>query len=64
MAEDGKGGYGGGRPWWQWVIIYLIIGGVIYAAIYYFILAPKGGYKAPGVGGGPVPTSAPGPFGY
>lgn len=26
------------RPWWQWLIIYLIIGGLVYAAIYYFYI--------------------------
>lgn len=42
--------YYGKRPLWQWLVIYLVIGGIIYAAIYYFILAPKGGYKAPAGG--------------
>lgn len=37
-------GYGK-RPLWQWVIIYLIIGGIIYAGIYYSFLAKKGGYS-------------------
>lgn len=40
-------GYGySKRPLWQWVVIYLIIGGVVYAAIYYFVIAKRGGYKA------------------
>jgi|SRR3989344_1022160 len=33
-------GYGK-RPLWQWVVIYLIIGGLIYAAVYYFFFANK-----------------------
>lgn len=33
------------RPMWQWIIIYLVIGGVIYAGIYYLFLAKKGGYN-------------------
>lgn len=37
-------GYGK-RPLWQWVVIYLVIGGIIYAGIYYFFLAKKGGYN-------------------
>lgn len=41
MAE-GKGGYGK-RPLWQWILIYLIIGGIIYYAIYYFVFAKNGG---------------------
>ncbi len=32
------------RPMWQWIVIYLIIGGLIYGAIYYFMYAGKG-YK-------------------
>lgn len=38
-------GYGK-RPLWQWVVIYLVIGGIIYAGIYYFFLAKKGGYNS------------------
>lgn len=44
MAEDQKEygkGYGK-RPLWQWLLIYLIIGGIIYALIYFLFLAPRG----------------------
>lgn len=34
MAEYEKG-YGK-RPLWQWILMYVLIGGVIYAAVYYF----------------------------
>jgi hypothetical protein len=34
-------GYGK-RPLWQWILIYLIIGGIAYALIYYFVFAKKG----------------------
>ncbi len=47
MAEEEKGygkGYGK-RPLWQWVLMYAVIGGIIYAAIYYFFLAKRGGYN-------------------
>lgn len=37
-------GYGK-QSLWQWVVIYLIIGGIIYAGVYYFFLAKKGGYS-------------------
>lgn len=40
-------GYGK-RPLWQWVLIYLFIGGIIYAGIYYLFLAKKGGYNQAG----------------
>ena len=43
-----KSGYGK-RPLWQWIVIYLVIGGIAYFLIYYFVLAKKGGY---GTGGG------------
>ena len=33
------------RPLWQWVVVYAVIGGIIYAGIYYFFLAKKGGYN-------------------
>ncbi len=38
----------GGRPLWQWVIIYLIIGAIVYGLIYYFVIAKRGGYSMPG----------------
>lgn len=43
MAQK-TGGYGK-KPMWQWVVIYLIIGGIIYAGVYYFFIAKKGGYS-------------------
>lgn len=43
MAEKSYG-YGK-RPLWQWVLIYLIVGGIVYGLIYYFVLAKNGGYS-------------------
>ena len=45
--EQQKKSYGyGKRPLWQWVVIYLVIGGLAYAAIYYFVFSKKdGGYQ-------------------
>ena len=44
--ESQKKGYGyGKRPLWQWVVLYLIVGAVAYGAIYYFVIAKKGGYN-------------------
>ena len=43
MAYTEKG-YGK-RPLWQWVVIYLIVGAVVYGLVYYFILGKKGGYN-------------------
>jgi len=34
-------GYGR-RPMWQWILIYVVIGIIVYGLIYYFVLAPKG----------------------
>lgn len=52
MAE--KSGYGK-RPLWQWILIYLIIGAVVYGVIYYFFFYKKGSvynYKVPAVNQG------------
>jgi predicted lipoprotein with Yx(FWY)xxD motif len=32
------------RPLWQWIVIYLFVGALIYGLVYYFIFARKGGY--------------------
>jgi len=51
--EYGKG-YGK-RPLWQWILIYVVIGGLVYAAVYYFAFAKRGySYPAPA----PAPTGA------
>ncbi len=34
-------GYGK-RPMWQWIVLYLIIGGAIYYAVYYFFFRHTG----------------------
>lgn len=45
MNEE-KSGYGyGKRPLWQWVILYVVIGGALYGLVYYFFFASKGGYN-------------------
>lgn len=31
------------RPLWQWIIIYLIIGAIVYGIVYYFFIANKSG---------------------
>lgn len=41
-SEYPKGGYSK-RPLWQWILIYLVIGGAIYLAVYYFYFGKKGG---------------------
>lgn len=35
MAEE-KSGYGK-RPLWQWILIYLVVGGIVYGVIYFFL---------------------------
>jgi len=34
-TEKKEYGYGK-RPLWQWVVLYVVIGGIVYAAGYYF----------------------------
>ncbi|MBI2310104.1 hypothetical protein HYU89_04380 [Candidatus Collierbacteria bacterium] len=49
MAQEEKNSDGyGKRPLWQWVLLYIVIGGVIYGLIYYFVFAKKGGYNYSG----------------
>lgn len=43
MAEYGSG-YGK-RPLWQWILIYLVVGGIVYGIIYYFVWGKNGGYN-------------------
>lgn len=47
--------YGGKRPLWHWLLIYLAIGILVYGFIYYYILGSKGNnqYKSP------APTAKP-----
>lgn len=35
----------GKRPLWQWFEIYIVIGGVLYAGVYYFVLGRKNVYS-------------------
>lgn len=42
MAEPSKKSYYGKRPLWQWILIYVVIGAIVYGLIYYFVLAKKG----------------------
>lgn len=43
-------GYGK-RPLWQWILLYVIVGGILYYGIYYFAIAKKGGYTTTNVNG-------------
>lgn len=46
--QEEKKEYGSGygkRPLWQWVVIYVIIGAIVYGLIYYVISAKNGGYN-------------------
>ncbi|HEY4517485.1 MAG TPA: hypothetical protein VJI74_01180 [Candidatus Paceibacterota bacterium] len=38
------GGYGK-RPLWQWILLYVVIGGVAYGLLYYFVFSGNGGYS-------------------
>jgi plastocyanin len=46
MDEEQKQTGYGKRPLWQWVLLYVVIGLVIYGLVYYFVLAKNGnGYN-------------------
>lgn len=47
---DKQNGSYGKRPMWQWILIYVVIGGIVYGAIYYFFMNKTGGYNYPGNG--------------
>jgi hypothetical protein len=59
MADSPKTGYGK-RPLWQWILLYVIVGAVVYGAIYYFVFAKKGGYN---YSGGTTQNAAPYSYG-
>lgn len=47
MAYSNKSGYGS-KPWWFWVLVYLVVGAVVYYLVYYFVFAKKGSdYNTP-----------------
>ena len=55
-------GYGK-RPLWQWILLYVIIGGIIYAVVYGVFFANKGmmyGRPTTNVPTTTSPTTAPG----
>lgn len=39
-------GYGK-RPLWQWIVLYVIIGAIVYGLIYYFFFYHNGNSTAP-----------------
>ncbi len=50
----------GKRPLWQWIVIYLIIGGIIYTAVYFLVL--KKNYNTGG-GSSSMPSTQTAPQG-
>lgn len=45
MVEENKNDGYGKKPLWQWVLIYVVIGAVVYGFVYYFIFSKKGAYN-------------------
>jgi predicted lipoprotein with Yx(FWY)xxD motif len=35
----------GKRPLWQWFLIYVVVGGILYALVYFFYIGKRGGYN-------------------
>lgn len=48
----------GKRPLWQWIVIYIIIGAIVYGLIYFFVFAKKGGYNYNQTGQSQYPTTS------
>jgi len=44
METEEKKGYGK-RPLWQWILLYVVIGAIVYGLVYYFFFAKNGGYN-------------------
>lgn len=42
MPAKKKKEYYGKRPLWQWILIYVVIGALVYFAIYYFFFSHSG----------------------
>ncbi len=61
MAEYSEG-YGK-RPLWQWVLLYVVIGGLVYGLIYYFLMGNKGGYNYGSANSNPTTTMQGAPSG-
>lgn len=59
MAEAYGKGYGK-RPLWQWILIYVVVGAIVYGLIYYFVLAKKGGSNLYSGTSAPSTQTAPG----
>jgi hypothetical protein len=47
--QKSSNGYGK-RPLWQWILIYIVVGGIVYALIYYLFFR-SGGDAGSGGGG-------------
>ncbi|MBI4185474.1 hypothetical protein HY524_00295 [Candidatus Berkelbacteria bacterium] len=66
MVNDSKGGYGAGygkRPMWQWILIYVIVGGILYYGVYYFFLRGNSGDGSNGLYGSSSSSSG-SPYNY
>ncbi len=53
--EQKSSGYGK-RPLWQWIVLYVIIGVLVYGLIYYFVFSKKG-YNSAQTGQSQYPTT-------
>ena len=42
VPQKQPGGYGK-RPIWQWVVLYLVVGAIVYGIIYYFFMSQAAG---------------------
>lgn len=45
MEENNNNNHYGKKPLWQWILIYIIIGAIVYAVIYYILGKNYGGYN-------------------
>lgn len=57
-VQNTNGGYNK-RPLWQWLAIYVILGAIIYGAIYYFFLSKNNNYNKSSQYTSPSPSQTP-----
>ncbi len=55
--QQNTSGYGK-RPLWQWLLLYVVIGAILYGLIYYFVFARRGSYNNNERGEYASPTTA------
>jgi len=57
MDDEKKSSYAK-RPLWQWIVLYVVVGVLVYGLVYYFVLAKKGNSYMASNSNYPSPTKS------